>query len=73
MNKAGAVLAASFLLLFSSLRANTALKRWEQYWVDNPAGNIFFYGGLKDGVMDYSTEAIPQPSGPSLKRHLQFF
>jgi tetratricopeptide (TPR) repeat protein len=52
---------------------NAALKRWEQYWVDNSAGNIFFYGGLKDGVMDYWTEEIPQPSGPPLKRHLQFF
>ena len=52
---------------------NSALKRWEQYWVDNSAGNIFFYGGLKDGVMDYWTDEIPQPTGPSLKRHLQFF
>jgi len=52
---------------------NAALKRWEQYWVDNSAGNIFFYGGLKDGVMDYRTDEIPQPSGPPLKRHLQFF
>lgn len=52
---------------------NAALKRWEQYWVDNSAGNIFFYGGLKDGVMDYWTDEIPQASGPTLKRHLQFF
>lgn len=52
---------------------NAALKRWEQYWVDNSAGNIFFYGGFKDGVMDYWTDEIPQPSGPPLKRHLQFF
>jgi tetratricopeptide (TPR) repeat protein len=52
---------------------NVALKRWEQYWVDNSAGNIFFYGGWKDGVMDYWTDEIPQPSGPPLKRHLQFF
>ena len=51
---------------------NTALKRWEQFWVDNSAGNIFFYGGLKDGVMDYWTDEIPQPGGPALKRHLQF-
>ena len=51
---------------------NAALKRWEQYWVDNSGGNIFFYGGLKDGVMDYWTDEIPQPSGPNLKRHLQF-
>jgi tetratricopeptide (TPR) repeat protein len=51
---------------------NTALKRWEQFWVDNSAGNIFFYGGLKDGVMDYWTDEIPQPNGPALKRHLQF-
>jgi tetratricopeptide (TPR) repeat protein len=51
---------------------NAALKRWEQYWVDNSAGNIFFYGGLKDGVMDYWTDEIPQPTGPALKRHLQF-
>lgn len=52
---------------------NAALKRWEQYWVDNSAGNIFFYGGLKDGVMDYWTDDIPQAGGPPLKRHLQFF
>jgi tetratricopeptide (TPR) repeat protein len=51
---------------------DTALKRWEQFWVDNSAGNIFFYGGFKDGEMDYWTDEIPQPSGPSLKRHLQF-
>ena len=52
---------------------NQSLKRWEQYWVDNTGGNIFFYGGLKDGVMDYWTDAIPQPDGTKLKRHLQFF
>jgi tetratricopeptide (TPR) repeat protein len=52
---------------------NAALGRWEQYWVDNSGGNIFFYGGLKDGVMDYWTDEIPQPSGPPLKRHLRFF
>lgn len=51
---------------------NSALKRWEQYWVDNAGGNIFFYGGLKDGVMDYWTDEIPQPDGKKLKRHLQF-
>ena len=51
---------------------NAAMKRWEQYWVDNVGGNIFFYGGVKDGVMDYWTNEIPQPSGPALKRHLQF-
>ncbi len=51
---------------------NQAFKRWEQYWVDNVAGNIFFFGGLKDGVMDYWTDEIPQTGGPALKRHLQF-
>ena len=51
---------------------NQALKRWEQYWVDNVGGNIFFHGGLQDGVMDYWTDDIPQPSGPALRRHLQF-
>jgi tetratricopeptide (TPR) repeat protein len=49
-----------------------ALKRWEQYWVDSAGGNIFFHGELKDGVMDYWTDEIPQSSGPNLKRHLQF-
>jgi tetratricopeptide (TPR) repeat protein len=49
-----------------------ALKRWEQYWVDNVGGNIFFYGGLRDGVMDYFTDEIPQAGAPALKRHLQF-
>jgi tetratricopeptide (TPR) repeat protein len=51
---------------------NQSLKRWEQYWVDNAGGNIFFYGGLKDGVMDYYTDEIPQPDNTKLKRHLQF-
>jgi tetratricopeptide (TPR) repeat protein len=51
---------------------NAALKRWEQYWVDNAGGNIFFYGGLKDGIMDYWTDELPQPDGKKLKRHLQF-
>lgn len=50
-----------------------ALKRWEQYWVDNVGGNIFFHGELlNDGVMDYWTDELPQPTGPNLKRHLQF-
>ena len=52
---------------------NAMLKRWEQYWVDSVGGNIFFYGGLKDGVMDYWTDDLPQPDGTKLKRHLQFF
>lgn len=53
---------------------NSALKRWEQFWVDNVGGNIFFYGELnKDGVMDYYTDELPQPDGTKLKRHLQFF
>jgi tetratricopeptide (TPR) repeat protein len=52
---------------------DAALKRWEQYWVDNGGGNIFFHGGLKDGVMDYYTDDLPQATGPALRRHLQFF
>lgn len=52
---------------------NGNLKRWEQYWVDNAAGVIFFHGGLKDGVMDYWTDDVPQASGGTLRRHLQFF
>jgi hypothetical protein len=52
---------------------NVSLKRWEQYWVDNAAGVIFFHGGIKDGVMDYWTDDVPQPAGGTLLRHLQFF
>jgi len=52
---------------------NVNLKRWEQYWVDNAAGVIFFHGGIKDGVMDYWTDDVPQPTGGALQRHLQFF
>ena len=52
---------------------NSSLKRWEQFWVDNSQGMIFFYGNLKDGVMDFWTDEIPQPSGPNMRRHLQFF
>jgi tetratricopeptide (TPR) repeat protein len=52
---------------------NTTLKRWEQFWVDNSQGMIFFYGNLKDGVMDFMTDEIPQPNGTKIRRHLQFF
>ena len=52
---------------------NISLKRWEQFWVDNSAGMIHFHGGLKDGVMDYWTDDLPQPDGTLLRRHLQFF
>lgn len=52
---------------------NASLKRWEQFWVDNIGGMIHFYGGLKDGVMDYWTDDIPQSNGAKLRRHLQFF
>lgn len=52
---------------------NPDLKRWEQFWADNKGGMIHFYGGLKDGVMDFYTDEIPQPDGTKLKRHLQFF
>jgi Tetratricopeptide repeat len=52
---------------------NVNLKRWEQYWVDNFAGVMFFHGNLKDGVMDYWTDEVPQPGGGTLERHLQFF
>jgi len=52
---------------------NASFKRWEQFWVDNGGGMIHFYGELKDGVMDFYTDEIPQPDGSKLKRHLQFF
>ena len=52
---------------------NADLKRWEQFWVDNVGGMIHFYGGLKDGVMDFYTDEMPQADGTTLKRHLQFF
>ena len=52
---------------------NADFKRWEQFWVDNLGGVIHFYGGLKDGVMDFYTDDLPQSDGTKLKRHLQFF
>ena len=52
---------------------NVNLKRWEQYWVDNFAGVMFFHGNVKDNVMDYWTDDVPQPDGQTLRRHLQFF
>ena len=52
---------------------NPNLKRWEQYWVDTSAGVMFFHGTLKDNVMDYWTDDVPQASGGTLLRHLQFF
>jgi tetratricopeptide (TPR) repeat protein len=51
---------------------NPDLHRWEQFWNDNAGGMIHFYGELKDGVMDYWTDEIPQKDGTRLKRHLQF-
>ncbi len=52
---------------------NVSLKRWEQYWVDNSAGTIFFSGNLNGTVMDYWTDDVPQSNGDRLRRHLQFF
>ena len=52
---------------------NTVEKRWEQFWVDNGAGMIHFFGGLKDGVMDFYTQDQAQPDGTSNQRHLRFF
>jgi tetratricopeptide (TPR) repeat protein len=49
------------------------LKRWEQFWVDNVGGMVHFYGGLKEGIMDFYTDDVPQPDGTKLRRHLQFF
>lgn len=51
---------------------NPDLHRWEQFWADNSGGMIHFYGDLKNGVMDYWTDEIPQKDGTKLKRHLQF-
>lgn len=52
---------------------NANQKRWEQYWVDSSAGVIFFHGGLKEKIMDYWTDDVPQAAGGTLLRHLQFF
>jgi hypothetical protein len=52
---------------------NSNLKRWEQYWVDSSGGVMFFHGSLKDNVMDYWTDDVPQSTGGTLLRHLQFF
>lgn len=52
---------------------NPNLKRWEQYWVDTSAGVMFFHGEFKNNIMDYWTDDVPQTSGGTLLRHLQFF
>ena len=52
---------------------NSNLKRWEQYWVDNSGGVMFFHGSLKENIMDYWTDDVPQSTGGTLMRHLQFF
>ena len=52
---------------------NSSLKRWEQFWVDSAGGMVHFYGGSQAGVMDFFTDATPQPDGTKIKRHLQFF
>jgi tetratricopeptide (TPR) repeat protein len=52
---------------------NTDAKRWEQFWVDNQGGMIYFRGYLVDTVMDFYTDAVPQPDGKSLTRRLRFY
>jgi tetratricopeptide (TPR) repeat protein len=52
---------------------NASLKRWERFWVDNSGGMVHFYGALKESVMDFWTDDIPQPDDTKLRRHLQFF
>jgi tetratricopeptide (TPR) repeat protein len=52
---------------------NSNLNRWEQYWVDSSGGVMFFHGNLKENVMDYWTDDVPQSTGGTLLRHLQFF
>ena len=52
---------------------NVDLKRWEQFWVDNRGDTIHFHGSLVDGVMDFSTDAIPQADGKLLTRRLRFY
>jgi hypothetical protein len=52
---------------------NSNLNRWEQYWVDSSGGVLFFHGGLKENVMDYWTDDVPQSAGGTLLHHLQFF
>jgi tetratricopeptide (TPR) repeat protein len=52
---------------------NVDLKRWEQFWVDNRGDTIHFHGGLVDGVMDFSTDAVPQADGKALTRRLRFY
>jgi Tetratricopeptide repeat len=52
---------------------NTGQQRWEQFWVDNQGGMIHFHGELRDGVMDFLTDDIPQPDGKQLRRRLRFF
>jgi hypothetical protein len=52
---------------------NVDLKRWEQFWVDNRGDTIYFHGGLVDGVMDFSTDAVPQADGKTLTRRLRFY
>jgi hypothetical protein len=44
---------------------NPDLHRWEQFWNDNAGGMIHFYGGLKEGVMDFWTEEIRRKMGRS--------
>jgi tetratricopeptide (TPR) repeat protein len=52
---------------------NVDLKRWEQFWVDNRGDMTHFHGGLVDGVMDLSTDAVPQADGKALTRRLRFY
>ncbi len=47
--------------------------RWEQFWVDNQGGMLHFAGALRNGVMDFRTDALPQSDGRTLLRHLRFF
>lgn len=51
---------------------NSALKKWEQLWVDNAGGVLKLQGEFKDGELRYFGET-PQADGTKLQERLTFF
>ncbi len=50
---------------------NPALKKWQQFWVDNTGGSILFTGEFKDGKLNYQSETV-QPDGSVVSGKMSF-
>ena len=47
---------------------NPALKKWQQYWVQDTGNAIYFLGDAKDGELVYTAEARTQKGEPYTRK-----